>query len=65
MKEQLKTLGVNDQIKSLVADKRLHPNPVKGKESGITQEQALQKLKVQPIGLKCCASCFTGCVAVP
>lgn len=48
VKEQLRTLGVNDQIKSLVADKRLHPNPVKGKEAGITQQQALEKLKVQP-----------------
>ncbi|KAL3149182.1 Centrosomal protein of 76 kDa [Trebouxia sp. C0010 RCD-2024] len=42
VKEQLKSLGVNDQIKSLVAEKR---KPIKGKEPGITKEQAIEELK--------------------
>ena len=45
VKEQLKSLGVNDQIKSLVAEKRGHTQ-VKGKETGITKEQAVAELKV-------------------
>ena len=45
VKEQLKSLGVNDQIKSLVAEKRNY-KPVKGKEPGITKEQAIEELKV-------------------
>ena len=36
-------MGVNDQIKSLVAEKR---KPIKGKEPGITKEQAIEELKV-------------------
>lgn len=44
--EQLKSLGVDDQIKSLVAAKRLHPNPIKGKEPGLTPERAMAQLKV-------------------
>lgn len=45
VKEQLKSLGVNDQIKSLVAEKRNY-KPTKGKEPGITKEQAIEELKV-------------------
>jgi len=45
-KEQLKSLGVDDQIRSLVAGKRLHPNPIKGKEPGLTPERAMEQLKV-------------------
>ena len=45
VKEQLRTLGVNDQIKSLVAEKRNY-KPTKGKEPGITKEQAIEELKV-------------------
>lgn len=45
VKEQLKSLGVNDQIKSLVAEKRNY-KPSKGKEPGITKEQAIEELKV-------------------
>ena len=45
VKEQLKSLGVNDQIKSLVAEKRNYKT-TKGKEPGITKEQAIEELKV-------------------
>ena len=45
VKEQLKSLGVNDQIKNLVAEKRIHTQ-VKEKDSGITKEQAVAELKV-------------------
>ncbi|KAL0035110.1 hypothetical protein WJX79_001328 [Trebouxia sp. C0005] len=47
--EQLKSLGVDDQIKSLVAAKRLHPNPIKGKEPGLTPERAMAQLKGQGV----------------
>ncbi|KAL0054634.1 hypothetical protein WJX82_000272 [Trebouxia sp. C0006] len=47
--EQLKSLGVDDQIKSLVAGKRLHPNPIKGKEPGLTPERAMAQLKGQGV----------------
>ena len=36
---------MNDQIKSLVAEKRNY-KPTKGKEPGITKEQAIEELKV-------------------
>lgn len=45
VKEQLKSLGVNDQIKNLVAEKRNY-KPTKGKDPGITKEQAIEELKV-------------------
>ncbi|KAL0025262.1 hypothetical protein WJX77_011388 [Trebouxia sp. C0004] len=47
--EQLKSLGVDDQIKSLVAGKRLHPNPIKGKEPDFTPKRAMEQLKGQGV----------------
>ena len=57
VKEQLKSLGVNDQIKSLVAENK-NFKPVKGKEGAVTQQQAIDELKVIMIrhGL-----CFSAC----
>lgn len=57
VKEQLKTLGVNDQIKSLVAEKRNY-KPTKGKEPGITKEQAIEELKVLHWPLSSCNNWF-------
>lgn len=45
VKEQLKSLGVNEQIKSLVAENKNY-KPVKGKEGSATQQQAIDELKV-------------------
>ena len=45
VKEQLKSLGVSDQIKSLVAETK--GQPAKGKPASITQQQAIDELKVR------------------
>lgn len=45
VKEQLKSLGVSDQIKSLVAETK--GQPAKGKPTSITQQQAIDELKVK------------------
>ena len=44
VKEQLKSLGVNDQIKSIVAETKSY-KPVKGKDGPLTQQQAIDELK--------------------
>lgn len=45
VKEQLKTQGLNSQIKSLVTENKSY-KPVKGKEGALTQQQAIDELKV-------------------